>query len=247
MLRNKVIVVGGATGTVGSGVVREFLNAGSIVVGISRSSAKIEELKKTIAIKPEDQFLSIIGDFNTEEEAEKTKEAVVEALGGKQIDHIVSSIGFAAAGNAPTNTSLEFAKSTFDNGFFNIFLMAKVFLPLVKNQDGASYTMVSGGLSHGLPSFIPNAASLWLGSSRNAAVNSLTYGLNAETFKDKVRVNTICIHFGVATIGQKINQLGMPSEHDTLSLAPAFLEVAKGTARGQVICLNTWADVTTPR
>ena len=71
---------------------------------------------------------------------------------------------------------------------------------------------------------------------------SLTYALAAETSNNKVRVNTICIHFGVAPVGGTQNQFGMPSEGDTLRLAPAFLGLARGTQKGQVLCLSSWAD-----
>ncbi len=243
MFGNKVIVVGGATGTVGSGIVRAFLNEGALVVGISRSEKKLEELKKTILVKPGEPFYTVAGDFNNEAEALKTKEAVVKVLNGKPIDHIVSSIGFVTLATAPTKTETSLVDDAFEHGFFNTVLMAKVFLPLLKQQEGSSYTMVSGGLAHGLPGFVPNVENLWLASVKNAAVNSLTFGLNAETINDKVRVNTICIHFGVAPVGHTANQMGMPAEFDTLALAPAFLEVAKGSVRGEVICLHTWEDV----
>ena len=58
-----------------------------------------------------------------------------------------------------------------------------------------------------------------------------------------VRVNTLCIHFGIAPIGGKQNQFGLPAERDTLGLAPAFLAIARGKQKGQVLCLNSWADV----
>ena len=50
MFKNKVIVIAGATGTVGSGIVRAYLNEGAQVVGISRSAQKLEELRETISI-----------------------------------------------------------------------------------------------------------------------------------------------------------------------------------------------------
>jgi NAD(P)-dependent dehydrogenase (short-subunit alcohol dehydrogenase family) len=243
MFKNKVIVIAGATGTVGSGAVRAFLDQGAQVVGISRSFEKLEELKKTLPIKNGEPFYSVVGDFNTESEASKTKNAVLDVLKGKPIDHVISSIGFITMASAPTKTDLTLVKQAFDHGYFNNFLMAKYFLPELKNQDGSSYTMVSGGLAHGLPGFIPNVENLWLATAKNAALNSLTYGLNAETMNDKVRVNTICIHFGVAPVGGNSNQMGMPADHDTLALAPAFLEVAKGQIKGQVICLDSWDDV----
>jgi hypothetical protein len=61
--------------------------------------------------------------------------------------------------------------------------------------------------------------------------------------KDRVRVNTLCIHFTVAPVGGVTNQYGMPAEGTTDTLAPAFLGVARGTVKGQVICLGSWAEV----
>jgi NAD(P)-dependent dehydrogenase (short-subunit alcohol dehydrogenase family) len=84
---------------------------------------------------------------------------------------------------------------------------------------------------------------LWMGTVKNAAVNALTLALAAETLSAPVRVNTLCIHFGVAPAGGRRNQLGVDAEKDTLALAPAFLGVASGQRRGEVICLDTWADV----
>lgn len=193
------------------------------------------------------KFYAVSGDFTNDAEAAKTKQAVSDILNGKPIDHIISSIGFVTYATAPTKTDSSLVRDAFDHGFFNTVLMAKYFLPEIKNREGSSYTIISGGLAHGLPGFVPNVENLWLATAKNAAVNSFTYGLNAETINDKVRVNTICIHFGIAPIGGNTNQMGMPADKDTLALAPAFLEVAKGSVKGEVICLNTWEDVNKSR
>jgi len=65
--------------------------------------------------------------------------------------------------------------------------------------------------------------------------------LAAETKDDKVRVNTICIHTGVAPIGGDKNQMGFPST-DTRTLAPVFLAVAKGKEKGKVVCVTEDID-----
>jgi NAD(P)-dependent dehydrogenase (short-subunit alcohol dehydrogenase family) len=247
MFKNKVIVIAGATGTVGSGAVRAFLNEGAIVAGISRSAEKLEALKISLSIQPGEAFYGVEGDFNNDEAAAKTMESVKKALNGKPIDHVISTIGFIKPAVAPTKTDSSIVRDAFENGFFNIVLMAKYFLPGLKDQDGSSYTIVSGGLAHGLPGFVANVENLWLVSARNAAVNNLTYGFHAETINHKVRVNTVCIHFGVAPIGENSNQMGMHAENDTLALAPVFLQVAKGTAKGLVICLEKWQDVNKTR
>jgi len=234
---NKSVVVLGATGVVGSGVVRKYLDAGATVVAVSRSAANLERLKQTINVTGSEPFLPVVGDFVSEASAQAVFAAVTAALGGRPISHVVSVLGFAAFGAPPTATSLDAVKAAFDDGVYNNFLAAQSFLPSLKSTEGASYTIVSGGLAH-MPPPLPG---LWLATVKNAALNALSNSLASETAKDAVRLNTICIHFGVAPIGGDRNQYGMAAESDTLRLAPAFLGVAAGSQKGQIICLDSWA------
>lgn len=234
----KNVVILGATGVVGSGVVRKFLDAGAAVVGVSRSADKLMRLREAVKIGVEEPFQGIVGDFRDEVSAAEVRRAVGAALGDRAIDHVVSAQGFVNFAAPPTQAPIEALKGALDDGLYNNLLAAKAFLPGLKGREGSSFTLVSGGLSHIPP---PNP-SLWLGTVKNAAINALTLALAAETAADKVRVNTICIHFGVAPVGGSKNQFGMPSDGDTLRLAPAFLGVARGSQKGQLVCLSSWAD-----
>lgn len=236
--QNKVAVVIGASGVVGSGVVRRYLDAGATVVGVSRSAANLEKLKSAFQIKSSEPFFGVVGDFKDEGSARETQTAVAAVLGGKEIDHVVSVQGFVSMAKSPTETSVSALKGALEDGLFNNFLAAQAFLPGLKDRDGASFTLVSGGLAH-IP---PPMPAVWLGTVKNAAINALQLALSGETAGEKVRVNTICIHFGVAPLGGNKNQFGMPSESDTTRLAPAFLGVARGAQKGQLICLHSWAD-----
>jgi NAD(P)-dependent dehydrogenase (short-subunit alcohol dehydrogenase family) len=235
--QNQVVVIPGATGVVGSGAARAFLKQGATVVAVSRSGAKLDALKAQLG--GGDAFKAVVGDFGTEASAAAAHAAVMAAVGGKPVDHVVSVVGFVTIDKAPTATSLDTFRRALDDGLFNNFLVARSFLPALKGREGSSFTMVSGGLAH----YPPADATLWLGTVKNASVNALTFALASETMKDKVRVNTFCIHFSVAPVGGEKNQFGMPAEGNTDKLAPAFLGLAKGTSKGQLICLNAWADV----
>jgi NAD(P)-dependent dehydrogenase (short-subunit alcohol dehydrogenase family) len=235
---NRVVVVIGASGVVGSGIVRKYLDAGATVVGVSRSASKLEQLKQQMKIQGSEPFVPVVGDFKDEASTAEAKKAVVAALGGKPIDHVVSVQGFVSYAKAPTSTPTEDLKAALDDGLFNNLLAAKAFLPDLKPREGSTFTLVSGGLAHMPP---PNIT-LWLGTVKNAALNALTLALAAETAKDKVRLNTVCIHFGVAPVGGDKNQFGMNTEGDTLRLAPAFLGLARGKQKGQLLCLNSFAD-----
>jgi NAD(P)-dependent dehydrogenase (short-subunit alcohol dehydrogenase family) len=235
---NRVVVVVGASGVVGSGIVRKYLDAGATVVGVSRSSSKLDQLKQQMKIQSSERFVPVVGDFKDETSTDAAKKAVAAALGGKPIDHVVSVQGFVAFAKAPTSTPVQELRGALDDGLINNLLAAQAFLPDLKGREGTTFTLVSGGLAH----FPPPNVSLWLGTVKNAAINALTYALAAETANDKVRLNTVCIHFGVAPQGGDKNQFGMTTEGDTLRLAPAFLGLARGTQKGQLLCLGSWAD-----
>ncbi len=234
----KNVVVLGATGVVGSGVVRKFLDAGAAVVGVSRSAEKLARLREQMQIDAAAPFHGVVGDLRDEASAEAVRAAAVAALGERPIDHVVSAQGFVNFAAAPTQTPVDALKSALDDGLYNNLLAAKAFLPGLKARAGSSFTLVSGGLAH-IPPPMPR---LWLGTVKNAAINALTLALAAETAQDAVRLNTLCIHFGVAPLGGGKNQFGMATEGDTLRLAPAFLAVAAGTHKGKVICLQSFAD-----
>ena len=235
---HQTVVVIGATGVVGGGIVRKYLDAGATVVGVSRSAANLQKLKQQMGITADEPFHGVVTSFKDEGAAEKAKEAITAALAGKPIDHVVSAQGFVSFAKPPTHSALEVLKTALDDGFYNNYLAAKALLPELKSRDSATFTLVSGGLAHFPP---PNPA-LWLGTVKNAALNALTHALTSETVNNKVRVNTLCIHFAVAPVGGNQNQLGMPAEGDTLRLAPAFLGLARGTQKGQVLCLGSWAE-----
>jgi NAD(P)-dependent dehydrogenase (short-subunit alcohol dehydrogenase family) len=234
----KTVVVIGASGVVGSGIVRAYLDAGAHVVGVSRSAAKLSKLKQTMAIGPAEAFVEVVADFDDEEAATSAHASIRAALKGAAIDHVVSVQGFVPFAEAPTATPLMEFRRALDDGLFNNYLAATVLLPELKARDGATFTLVSGGLAH-IP---PPTPKLWLGTVKNAALNALNLALTSETANDKVRVNTMCIHVGVAPRGCNKNQLGMDTEGDTLRLAPAFLGVASGQQKGQIICITSWAD-----
>jgi NAD(P)-dependent dehydrogenase (short-subunit alcohol dehydrogenase family) len=236
--QGKSVVVVGATGVVGSGICKAFLEQGAFVVGVSRSAAKLDELKKTLGVTGQDTFAAAVGDFKDEATSALAVAAIDRALAGRAIDHVVSSQGFVKFGPPATQTTTHQLQEALDDGLFVNFHAARALLPGIKQRPG-SFTMVSGGLAHMPP---PDPA-MWMGTVKNAAVNALTFALAAETARDHVRVNTICIHFGVAPMGGRQNQFGLATERDTLGLAPAFLAVARGKQKGQVLCLSSWADV----
>lgn len=237
MAQRNVVVIG-AAGVVGSGIVRKYLDAGARVVGVSRKSQNLDRLREKVAIASTSPFHGVVADFGSDAGADEARDAIHEALDGAPIDHVVTVQGFLQSAKMPTASSVDELVEALETGAFNNFRAAKVLVPAMKSRSGASFTFVSGGLAH----VAPPSPGLWMGTVKNATLNALTYAFAAETRGDAVRVNTICIHFGVAPVGGEKNQFGMPAQGDTLRLAPAFLGVARSERRGEVICLSSWVD-----
>lgn len=91
--QGKTVVVIGATGVVGSGLCRAFLDQGAFVVGVSRSAEKLAELKKTISLKPGEAFATAVGDFKDDTTSGRALASIDTALAGRPIDHVISSQG----------------------------------------------------------------------------------------------------------------------------------------------------------
>jgi NAD(P)-dependent dehydrogenase (short-subunit alcohol dehydrogenase family) len=233
----KTVVVVGATGVVGSGIVRKYLDAGATVIGVSRQEGNLSRLKDTIKVGAGEAFRGVVAEFKDEASAAAAGPAIMARAGGP-LDHVVTVQGFVSFAKAPTETPVADLRAALEDGLFSNLLAAKALLPGLKAREGSTFTLVSGGLAH-IP---PPTPALWLGTVKNAALNALTHALASETANDKVRVNTVCIHFGVAPVGGNKNQFGVEAQGDTLRLAPAFLGLARGTQKGQLLCLNTWAE-----
>jgi short-subunit dehydrogenase len=77
---NKNVVVLGATGNVGQGIVFKFLAEGATVVAVSRSQDKLAALRKILAGSKLENLHDIVGDFSTEAHATQTRDKVLATL-----------------------------------------------------------------------------------------------------------------------------------------------------------------------
>lgn len=237
-MHGQTVVVGGATGVVGSGAVRAFLDAGATVVGVSRSAQRLAELQA--GLPDGTDFRGVVGDPVDDTAVLRLRTDVEAQLDGGPVDHVVSALGFVTMADPPSVTPLVVARQAMDDGLYPNIGFAQALLPLQAGATSPSFTLVSGGFAHGVP---PEAPQLWLGTVKNAAVSALTSGLAAEQGPDGVKVTTACVHVGVAPAGGSSNQLGFPAARDTLALGPVFPALATHPRHGQVVCLTDWDTI----
>jgi NAD(P)-dependent dehydrogenase (short-subunit alcohol dehydrogenase family) len=125
-LQDKVVLITGAKGGLGSFVTPAFLNAGARVIGVSRSMADSDF--------PHECFSALAAEISDGEKAAKVMDEVVGRSG--RIDALVHLVGGFAGGKPIAETSDEVSDRMFDMNFRSAFHMIRAALPHMREQAG---------------------------------------------------------------------------------------------------------------
>jgi NAD(P)-dependent dehydrogenase (short-subunit alcohol dehydrogenase family) len=189
----KVVLIPGGAGNVGEGIVRAFLSSGAIVAVPSRKAEKLEELRSYLGdIATTERFIPIVGEISQVDDAERIRDQILQQFG--KLDAVVASLGGWWFGNKSiTEVSITEWQQYIDSNLTSHFITARTFLPILREQKGASYTLI-GGAAAEVP--IPNVS---LVSIPAAGQLMLAQVLIAENKNSAVRINEVIIHSWVAT------------------------------------------------
>jgi len=179
----------------------------------------------------------VFGDYQDEKAAITLHDAVHRALpNGSKIDHVLAAVGFVLDSDSPTKGGVKDLKAAFEEGLYPNLVGVQAFLPELKQREGSTFSLISGGLSH---FSAPEYLGAWTGSLKGAALNALFHTLTAEVIKDngKTRIGNYCIHYGVAYPGSDKNQWGMTAIN-TNTFGAVFTAFAAGSAKGRQVCFE---------
>ncbi|MEW6735804.1 MAG: SDR family oxidoreductase [Acidobacteriota bacterium] len=187
-LDGSIAVIAGGTGTVGEGIVRAFLREGATVIVPSRSSEKIVALCNYLSEVNTDNLITLIGNIGEPAGAEKILEEILNRYG--KIDAMVASLGGSWEKGLPiTKVPIDTWREYWENNLTAHFVAAKVFLPVLANNPGSSYTLL-GGLSAvlAIPYYSPVAV--------NSAGQLMMAKILIEEMKESgVRINQVMFGF----------------------------------------------------
>lgn len=173
---DRVALVTGVSGSLGSHVAAAFLEAGATVAGTSRSPPTDPEAAISAA---EIDFYP--ADLTDESAVEDLVESVIAEHG--RIDYLLNVAGTWAGGNPIEETDLETFQTVFDVNLKTAFLTSKHALPHVAETEGAIVNVsAKGSLSGGEGDGLYRAS--------KAGVRLLTETI-AEEQSGTVRVNAV--------------------------------------------------------
>ena len=139
-LKDKVILIAGATGALGIAVTRTFAQTGARLALTSTSAEKLARLVSGAEI-PEARAFTVAADATQEEEVNTLIEAVVNHYG--RLDALINTVGAWRGGAAVHETSVGAWERTFDINLRSAFLLSRAVLPHLLENDWGRIVHIS--------------------------------------------------------------------------------------------------------
>mgnify|MGYP005792294837 FL=1 len=182
-LKDKVVLVSGGTGGIGTAIVKGFLAEGAKVAFSSTSQAKIDALIPTLGAA-EGQVAGFVADMNQEDDIKNFVEGAKAHFG--TIDIVVPNAGYEGKAHPVQDMTLELFEKTYMLNVFAVMLMLKYEAPtLIEKKSGAVVVIASAA------AYEPTAGNSAYVSSKYA-VAGLTKCVAMELGPMGIHVNYIC-------------------------------------------------------
>jgi len=178
---NRVTIITGATGFLGSEVCRAFLGAGATVVGVYVLDKELPFFEKTLGADAKRVVL---------EKADVTREGEMERVAAKvarqfrRIDVLVNTVGGYMPGTVEDSTAADFDRAIALN-LKSVFLACKAVIPAMRKQKRGKIVSVSTRTA------LRGEAEASLYSASKSGVNRLTEALAEELADANVQVNCV--------------------------------------------------------
>lgn len=140
MLKDKVVLIGGATGALGIAVTRSFAHTDARLALTSTSAERLTRLVREADI-PEARAFTVPVDATQEEEVNTMVEAVVDHYG--RLDALINTIGAWRGGAKVHETSVGAWDRTLDLNLRSAFLLSRAVLPHMLENDWGRIVHVS--------------------------------------------------------------------------------------------------------
>ncbi len=233
---HKVALVAGGAGTVGSGIVKALLQQGiKKVIVPSRSETALKNLLEYCSSesKVSERLALVNADISKQDEREFNK--ILSVLQEEQILHLdvlVSCMGSWWQKGVPTSQPYSELLNCFHDLCGSHFIFLRKFLPMIKERQGTSYTIITGGAG----GFLANAESGFT-TVAQSALWGLSLAVRKECEKSPVRVNEARISISVV----KDDQVKQQWEHATSDMGRSIVDgiVLNDQVRGQVVSIDS--------
>ena len=139
-LRGKVVLITGATGALGSAIVREFAQTEAPLALTSRLAPKLEQLVVETGL-PAERVFTVVADVTHADQVEDLMAAVVAHFG--RVDVLLNTVGGWSCGKLVGETPLEEWNRMLALNLRSAFLLSRAVLPLMLESGWGRIVHVS--------------------------------------------------------------------------------------------------------
>jgi NAD(P)-dependent dehydrogenase (short-subunit alcohol dehydrogenase family) len=182
MLKDRIAVITGGTGALGSVVTLQFLREGAHCAVPYRSEAEKDELAREAA-PDADRLFSMRADLTQLEPLDAFVAAVVERFGG--IDILLNLAGAFAGGTPVAETDPATFDRMLDVNLRSVFLVSRAVIPHLVRRGGGRIVSVAARAA------LQGTAGMAAYSASKAGVITLTQAMADELRDQNVQVNCI--------------------------------------------------------
>ncbi|KIL40924.1 hypothetical protein SD70_10925 [Gordoniibacillus kamchatkensis] len=175
-IKDKVVVITGASAGIGLAAAKLFLQEGAKVVGGSRSVSALERLGS-------DRLVAVSADLSTAEGPEAVVNKAVEAFG--RIDILVNNVGIAPIRSGFLSVDDEGWRTVMETNFMSMVRATRAALPSMIRQKSGVIVSVSSEVGHQPDSMLPDY------SVSKAAILSLSKAISNEFGPMGIRANVV--------------------------------------------------------
>ena len=217
-LKDKVVLITGASSGIGFATAALFAELGAKVVGSGRNEANLEKMKAAcLAKNAKAEILLVTADVTKESDVERLVQTALDRF--KQLDVLVNNAGIVAVGSIE-NTSLSQYDDVMNTNVRSVYQLSMVCVPHLVKTKGSIVNVSSVAGLRAFPGVLSYCIS-------KAAIDQMTRCMALELAEKNVRVNSV-------NPGVVVTDLHKRSGMDEEQYA-SFLEHSKTThAMGRV-------------
>jgi 3-oxoacyl-[acyl-carrier protein] reductase len=208
--QNKIAVVTGGSGIIGSGIIRALLERNASVVAPVRNAKGAARLEAVVAGVPTDKLQVLEADVGTEAGVELLAQEISAKYG--TIDYIVTSIGSWWQKGPLLEQPLSEVTQQILNLAVAHWLVAKALVPLLKDSPESGYIIISGTAGEQL--VMPETGLVTVGASTLFGISTV---LREELRGKAFRLNEVRLSVAVQRHGDANKSGGMPYSHRTFA------------------------------
>lgn len=233
-IRNRVVIITGASSGIGEALARECAARGGKVVLAARSAAKIETLAREIAATGRGDALAVPTDVTRPDEVRRLLDSAERRWG--RVDIFVNNAGFGVWG-AIEKLPMPLIRENFETNVFAAVDCAQAAIPFLRRTRGCLVNVESVAALRGLPLAGAYAAT-------KHALHAFSECLRAELAADGIRVLSVCPGIISTQFHENRKQIGPRTETgpDWLSMPveTCARQIARAIETGRRQIVITW-------